>query len=52
MAVKIVVDSASDIDLKEAESLGIGMVPMEIKFEDGEYWDGVNLTHTVLRKVD
>ena len=32
MAVKIVIDSASDISEKEALSLGISMLPMEITF--------------------
>lgn len=32
MAIKIVIDSASDIDMQEAESLGITLVPMEIQF--------------------
>ncbi len=44
MAVKIVIDSASDIDLPEAEKLGVELVPMTIRFEDGEYSDGVDLT--------
>lgn len=43
MAVKILVDSASDISQKEAEQLGITMIPMTISFGDEEYLDGVNL---------
>lgn len=44
MAIKLVVDSASDITQKEAESLGITMIPMSITFQDGkEYFDGVTL---------
>lgn len=44
MAIKIVVDSASDIGLKEAEELGITMIPMSISFGYGkEYYDGVDL---------
>lgn len=43
--IKVVVDSASDIDLSEAESYGITLLPMEVKFEDEEFLDGVNLTH-------
>ena len=43
MAVKIVVDSASDISDKEANERGIIMVPMLITFGDEEFYDGVNL---------
>lgn len=44
MAIKLVVDSASDITQTEAESLGITMIPMSITFQDGkEYFDGVTL---------
>lgn len=45
MAIKMVVDSGSDIDLDEANELGITLLPMEIKFKDEEFLDGVNLTH-------
>ncbi len=45
MAVKIIIDSASDIDLKEAEELGIGLVPMEVRFAEEEFLDGINLSH-------
>ena len=44
MAVKLVVDSASDIDLKEAEALGIHMIPMSIQFGDTTYADGIDLS--------
>lgn len=44
MAIKIIIDSASDVDIKEAESLGISMIPMEVSFLDEEYLDGVTLT--------
>lgn len=43
--VKILVDSASDIDLEEAEKLGISLLPMEVGFGDEEFLDGVNLSH-------
>lgn len=45
MAVKILIDSASDIDLDEANELGIELIPMKITFEDGEFSDGVDLSH-------
>lgn len=44
MAVKIIIDSASDISEKEAEGLGVTLVPMEIRIGAEEYLDGVNLT--------
>ena len=43
MSVRIMIDSASDIGQKEAEQLGIAMVPMSITFGETEYFDGVNL---------
>lgn len=45
MSVKIVVDSASDIDMREAEALGITMLPMEIRFGDECFRDGDELSH-------
>lgn len=42
--VKIMIDSAADINKAEAESLGIEMVPMLISFGDKDYYDGVDLT--------
>ena len=44
MATKIIIDSSSDISLKEAEELGIIMMPMQIAFGEDVYFDGVNLT--------
>ena len=44
MAVKLIIDSASDINAKEAEELGIIMLPMTISFGEEDYYDGVNLT--------
>ena len=43
MAVKIVVDSSSDISEKEAKELGVEMIPMIISFGEEEFFDGVNL---------
>ena len=43
MAVKILIDSASDINEKEAQELGITMLPMTITFGKEDYMDGVNL---------
>ena len=45
MAIKVVVDSASDVDAEEAKVLGITLLPMQIQFKDEEFLDGVNITH-------
>ncbi len=42
--VKILVDSASDIDQEEAKEININMIPMEVRFGDEVYFDGVNLS--------
>ncbi|MBQ7923973.1 MAG: DegV family protein [Clostridia bacterium] len=46
MATKIIIDSASDINIEEAEKLGVKLVSMEIRFGDEEYLDGVTLNAT------
>ncbi len=43
--VEILVDSASDIDEVEAKSLGINLLPMEVRFGEETFYDGVNLSH-------
>lgn len=43
--IKILIDSASDIDLQESKELGIEMIPLQIQFGDKEYLDGVDLGH-------
>lgn len=42
---KIIVDSASDISLNEANECGIILVPMEITIEGKQYYDGVDLSN-------
>ena len=44
MSVKLVVESSSDIDSKEAEKLGITMLSVPITFGEEEFSDGVDLT--------
>ena len=44
MAVKIIIDSASDITAAEAEIMGVEMMPMSIQFGETEYQAGVNLS--------
>ncbi len=43
--IKIIVDSASDVEINEAQELGITLIPMRVRFGEEEYSDGINLTH-------
>lgn len=43
MAIKLMIDSASDISEKEAKELGVIMLPMVITFGEQDYYDGVDL---------
>ena len=43
--IKIITDSASDILQDEAKQLNISVLPLKTIFSDGEYLDGVNLSH-------
>ena len=43
--IKIVVDSASDITRSEAESLGVSLISMRVRFGEEEFSDGVDITH-------
>lgn len=43
MATKILIDSASDISEKEAQQLGLTLIPIIVGFGEEEYYDGVNL---------
>lgn len=43
MAIKILIDSASDMSVAEAKELGVEFMPMEIKFGEEEFLDGINL---------
>lgn len=45
MAVKFIVDSASDILPEEAKALGIIHLPIRVMFGEQEYADAVDLTH-------
>lgn len=44
MSVKIVIDSASELNQEEADKLGVVFMPIEVRFGDEEFFDGVNLT--------
>lgn len=41
--IKVLIDSASDITQEEAEKKGIFMIPLEVRFGEDVYLDGVNL---------
>lgn len=43
--IKILIDSASDLEKEEADALGVALIPMTIRFDNEEYYDGYNLTH-------
>lgn len=45
MAIRFIVDSASDILPSEAETLGIIHLPLTVMFGDTSYRDAVDLTH-------
>ena len=45
MAVKFIIDSASDVLPAEARKLGVTVLPMRIVFGSEEYADGVTLNH-------
>ena len=44
MNIKIITDSASDIELDFAKQNDITILPVEITFEDNGYYDGLNIT--------
>jgi fatty acid kinase fatty acid binding subunit len=44
MPVRIVTDSAADLDAAEAKELGVEIVPLSIRFGTTEYTDGVDLS--------
>jgi DegV family protein with EDD domain len=46
MAIKIIVDSASDINEQEAKELGVILLPMQISFGTETFYDGVEITPT------
>ncbi len=45
MGIKLIVDSSSDIVAREAEKLGIVMLPMDITFGNEQFSDGINISH-------
>lgn len=43
--IKIIVDSASDLEKAEAEELGVTLIPMKVRFGNEEFSDGIDLSH-------
>ena len=43
MSVKLMIDSASDITQNEADKLGVILAPIEVRFKDEEFLDGIDL---------
>ena len=45
MAIRIITDSTSDIDIKKQEELGIDILPLTVSFGEEHYIDGVTITN-------
>lgn len=43
--IKLIVDSATDIELLEADEMGVELISMQVRFGEEEFLDGVNLSH-------
>ena len=43
--IKILVDSASDLEQSEADALGVVLIPITIRIGNEELFDGVDITH-------
>ncbi len=43
--IKILIDTASDITMQEAQELGINAIPIEVRFGNESFLDGFNLSH-------
>ena len=44
MSIKLMIDSASDINKQEAEKMGVLFMPIEVRFGEEDFLDGINLT--------
>ena len=44
MAIRIITDSTSDINPKEAEKMGITVIPLKVLFGEKEYREGIEIT--------
>lgn len=45
MAIRILTDSACDLTPKEADKLGIDLIPLKTYFGEEEFRDGIDLDH-------
>ncbi len=45
MSVRIITDSASDISQEYADRLGIRVIPLQFRFQEEEYLDGVTMSN-------
>ena len=45
MGIKIITDSCSDLPKEILENYNIGVVPLEIRFDDKSYLDGIEITN-------
>ncbi len=45
MAIKFIIDSASDMLPEEAQKLGMIHVPLTVRFGEDEYLDGISISH-------
>ena len=43
--IKLLADSACDLEAEEAKARGIALMPLYIRFGDEEFQDGVTLSH-------
>ena len=43
--IKILVDSACDLEQSDAQALGVSLLPLQIRFGEEEFLDGVTLSH-------
>lgn len=44
MSFSIFIDSTADIPVERAKEMGIGVVPLTVRFGQQEYKDGIDLT--------
>lgn len=51
MKTKVVTDSGSGLTQKQADALGIGLLPLQVLVDDQQYLDGVNLDTKLLYQM-
>ena len=44
MAVQLIIDAGCDLNLSQAQTLGVKLIPMTIRFDDEEFRSGVDIT--------